>query len=589
MEKINQFVDENATYFIIGIVTIVLIYVFIIIKSRQNRYKKYQQIITELDRDKVRVIHTPIDHELAKLNKVIKNVDMLVILKEWQDNWQNLKKERVREITNAILNTEDNVERRKFSGVDIQVKECEKLISNLREDATELYEEIYSVSKLEDAIRDKFIKLKVYFRSVKKMFYDQEAVLIYMKSELEDKVESMTQHIVELDNTINVNEYEKAEELLASIRKEIDAFALLVENLPDLLIVVKQYIPRKIVVIENNFDKYRKSDIPLTHLQFDLKIDEVKTMSNNILEKMKKLSFKDTEAEIDAIVDYCDNLGALVDNEVKNYYIFDENYHSLKQTMEDTKNYLDKLRDEIEKVKVLYDITDFDEDDCVKFESEINSIHSEFQNINPIPETGKYYYDINKQVVNLLEICVTTIDDVKTSTDRVLSLREDEQRAREQIVEIQFLVDKSKDIMKNSNIPVVPSEFRTYVADAKDGIKYIMRELEKTPICVDTLNTRVETSLELAYKLYNNTKIIIKEAMLAESAMLYGNRYRSSIKQVDREISHAEKLFFSGDYHECLNVTVNILEKTEPGIYEQLKSYFEVGKGGFNSEASLLG
>ncbi len=589
MEKISDFVKQNLTYFIIGMVLFAILYIFLLVKSRQNKYKKYSKLITELDRDKVRVIHTPIDHELAKLNKVIKNMDLLVLLKEWNDRWSDLKKDRVREITNAILNTEDNVERRRFSGVDEEIAQCEKLIDALREDATELYEEIYAVSKLEDAMRDKFTKLKSYFRDVKRSYYEQEAVLIYMKKELELKIESITDHIEELENTINVNEYEKAESLISSISKEIDAFSLLINNLPDLLIVVKQFIPRKIVVIENNYDKYKKSEIPLEHLAFEEKISEVKGMTDDILERMKQLTFRDIEAQIDGIVEYCDNLSAVVDNEVKNYYVYQENYGELAQTIDDVNDYLARLKDEIEKVKVLYEISDFDENDYLKFEQEISSIAKRFKAVSQVPELGKYYYDLNEVVIELLVDCKQTIDSVKDGTDKVLSLREDEQRAREQIVEIQFLVDTSKEMMKGANIPVVPGEFRTYVADAKDGIKYIIDELEKTPICVDTLNTRVETSLELAYKLYNNTKRIIKEAMLAESAMLYGNRYRSSIKSVDTEIGIAEKLFFKGDYHECLNTTVNILEKTEPGIYEQLKSYFEVGKGGFDSEADLLG
>ncbi len=589
MEKIRDFINDNLTYIIIGMVLFAILYTFLLMKSRQNKYKKYSNLITELDRDKVRVIHTPIDHELAKLNKVIKNMDLLVLLNEWNERWSNLKKDRVREITNAILSAEDNVERRRFSSVDDSIANCNKLIDELRNDATDLYEEIYAVSKLEDTIRDKFIKLKAYFRDVKRSYYEQEAVLVYMKKELELKIDGITDHIEELENTINVNEYEKAESLISTIGKEVEAFSLLITNLPDLLIVVKQFIPRKVVVIENNYDKYKRNDIHLEHLKFEEKIVEVKGMTDDILERMKQLSFRDIEAQIEGIVEYCDNLSAVVDNEVKNYYVYQENYGELSQTMLDVKDYLSKLKDEIDKVKVLYEISNFDENDYLEFEEEINSIDERFNKVELVPTDGQYYYDLNEIVINLLEDSKIAIDSVKSSTDKVLSLREDEQRAREQIVEIQFLVDTSKDMMKNANIPIIPGEFRTYVADAKDGIKYIVDELEKTPICVETLNKRVETSLELAYKLYNNTKRIIKEALLAESAMLYGNRYRSTIKGVDTEISIAERLFFKGEYHDCLNTTVNILEKTEPGIYEELKSYFEVGKGGFDSEADLLG
>lgn len=587
MEKIQKFVNDNLTFIILGVVLVVIVTIVIILKSRKNKYKRYTATITELDRDKVRVIHTPIDHELAKLNKVIKNVDLLVLLGEWHSRWDELKKVRVREITNAILSVEDNVERGRFKGVEADLDKCKELIEKLRSDAKKLYDEIYAVSKLEDTIRDKFTKLKIKFRKVKKLFLDNEPVLIYMKAELDQKVEDITDHIAQLEHVISVNEYEQAEKMIEDITKEIEAFELLIENLPDLLIVVKQFIPRKIVDLENNYDNYKKKEVPLKHLRFEDSIREVREMSEEILNKMKKLTFSDIEAQISGIIEFCDGVKTIVDNEVNNYYVFRDNYEDLSQTVEDITLYTQNLKDEIEKVKVLYEISDFDESDYLKFETEIIAINNRFQNLKIIPREGDFYYDLNESVVAILEDAKATIDNVKDGTDRVLSLRADEQRAREQIVEIQYLVDTSKEIMRNANIPVVPGEFRTYVADAKDGIKYIIDELEKTPICVDTLNKRVDTSLELAYKLYNNTKRIIKEAMLAESAMLYGNRYRSSFENVDREISKAEKLYFDGKYHNCLNTTVNILEKTEPGIYEQIKAYFEKAKGGYERETSV--
>lgn len=585
METLKNFFTDYYIFIILGLALVLIILILLFLRSRKKKYKVYTNKITELDRDKVRVIHTPINHELAKLNKVIKNKNLMVILQEWNDKWSVMKKDRVREITNAILSIEDNVERKRFKDVESDISKCQEMIDKLREEAAVLHKEINELTTLEDTLREKFTKLKAHFRDVKREYIEREAILIYMKKELEEKFEETTAHITTLENAINVNEYESTDKMFEDINSKINVLEVLVDRLPDLIIIVKQIVPRKIVVLENTYAKYIEKDIYLDHLEFDHRIEEIKTMSESVMELMKKLSFKDTESQINGIVEYVDNIQELIENEVKNYYIFNDNYNELTDLMNDTLVYVNNLKDEIEKVKVLYEINDFDEDDYLQFESAIEDSKLLYDKINVHPNIGRYYYDLNEEVLALLDKVKHTIADVKAGTDKVLSLRADEQRAREQIIEIQYLVDKSRQMMKRAKLPVVPGEFRTYVADAKDGIKYIFEELNQTPISVDVLNQRVDTSLELAYKLYNNTKRIIKEAMLAESAILYGNRYRSSIKAVDTELNIAEQNFFEGNYHDCLNITVNILEKTEPGIYTQLKKYFE--QGGFNNETNL--
>ena len=101
-------------------------------------------------------------------------------------------------------------------------------------------------------------------------------------------------------------------------------------------------------------------------------------------------------------------------------------------------------------------------------------------------------------------------------------------------------------------------------------MKEIIKELEKKPITIETLNTRVDTARDLALKLYGKTKDMMKTAMFAELAIVYGNRYRSSEKDLDRTLTYSEMLFNKGDYKKSLELTINSLNKIEPGIYDKL-------------------
>ena len=61
-----------------------------------------------------------------------------------------------------------------------------------------------------------------------------------------------------------------------------------------------------------------------------------------------------------------------------------------------------------------------------------------------------------------------------------------------------------------------------------------------------------------------------KHALLSEYAIVYGNRYRSSDKEVSNNLSLSEQLFFKGEYKKSFELTINTLNRKEPGIYNKI-------------------
>ena len=95
-------------------------------------------------------------------------------------------------------------------------------------------------------------------------------------------------------------------------------------------------------------------------------------------------------------------------------------------------------------------------------------------------------------------------------------------------------------------------------------------------MCIrDSLNTRVDTGRDLVLKLYTLSSELTKTAGLAEMAIVYANRYRSSYKEMDMTLEKSEKEFLNGDYKKSLEMTLNALNRIEPGIHKKLISAFE--------------
>ena len=101
-----------------------------------------------------------------------------------------------------------------------------------------------------------------------------------------------------------------------------------------------------------------------------------------------------------------------------------------------------------------------------------------------------------------------------------------------------------------------------------------MKELNRKPINIATLNTRVDTARDLVLKLYARTKEMVKNARLAETAIVYGNRYRAIDDNLDKYLQTAELLFFKGDYNKSLEITLNALNKIDSGAMDRLMTIY---------------
>ena len=124
-------------------------------------------------------------------------------------------------------------------------------------------------------------------------------------------------------------------------------------------------------------------------------------------------------------------------------------------------------------------------------------------------------------------------------------------------------------------LPIIPNTYFIELKEANEAIREIIKELDKKPINIEVLNTRVDTSRDLVFKLHNTSTELIKTAMLAENAIVYGNRYRTKRQYVDEGLNKAEILFIKGEYKKALELTLNTIDIVEPGIYKKLLNLYE--------------
>lgn len=152
---------------------------------------------------------------------------------------------------------------------------------------------------------------------------------------------------------------------------------------------------------------------------------------------------------------------------------------------------------------------------------------------------------------------------------------DDELRAREQLGEIQEFLKACKDKIKTYKLPVISDNYYVQLNEANEAILEVIKEFEKKPIVIKTLNTRVDTARDLVLKLYNTMTNMLKDAQLSEMIIVYANRYRKDIPEVDEGLNDAELSFYKGNYKESFSIASKVISLIDENTYKKLVDMYE--------------
>ena len=270
-------------------------------------------------------------------------------------------------------------------------------------------------------------------------------------------------------------------------------------------------------------------------------------------------------------MEYFDSLYSDFDKERISKKMFDEYFRSVIMKCKKLKKIIGNLSNKIDDIKYSYDLTDDDVKIIVELKDEVLECENGYNSIVTLfREKETAYSKLNKEM-ELINARLLKCEDKLDYTLRSLgSLKEDEVRAREQLDEIKSIVKQAKTHMNSYKLPVIPKNYEVQIEEANEAIRNMIIELERQPISIKTLNTRVDTARDLVLKVYNTSLEIVKTASMAENAIVYGNRYRPVNSSIDSGLTKAEREFFKGNFKSSLEYAINSINVVEPGIYTRL-------------------
>ena len=462
----------------------------------------------------------------------------------------------------------------KIIGIDLGTTEIE--IYKVREAAQHLLDEIKDITLSEEKYRAIVTKLKAKYRSLTKEYQDHKELYDFMQEAIELQLENIEKRFLDFEKVMEENEYNEVVNICKALDTMIEHMDIIISEMPDILLMSQKVIPNRMNEVSNTYKEMVQDGYVLDYLNIDYNIEESKKNIEKIMDKVKILNLEGAMFDLKTMLEYYDSLFVDFEKERLSRKVYEENISSFYTKLEKTNLLVQDVYNQLDDIKNMYDLSDED----VSIIDEVNKtlvvINDDYRKTIAKDDSKSTPYSVlNEEVENLTNRLTIMEDDFDKALKSLGNMYDDELRAREQLEEIEEFLKTCKNEIRSYKLPVITDNYYVQLKEANDAILEVIKELEKKPIVIKVLNTRVDTARDLVLKLYNTTMNMVKTAKMAERVIVYGNRYRSSINEVDKELSDAEKMFYKGNYKEALDISIKATSRVDEKIYRKLMGVYE--------------
>ncbi len=564
--------DAKKLIIISSCILLIIIIVVIVIILNKNKKKMMRKKINNLDVIKNDVLSLPLLSEIEKVSSLTKGEQLEEKINNYKKVYEDLKTNSFKKIEDMILELDFLVQEKpkdfnyKYSLIELELYKNRYLINHILEELKEL-------TSYEDKYRGLIVKLKNKYRIINREYESNKDLYGVLTDTIDMQFENIEKRFQDFEIVINENLYNEVVLVVRSLENMIDHMGAIILELPDILVLLNDLIPSRIKELEVLRTSIQEEGFTLTFMNLDYNLAEIEKIENDIVDRSKVLNIDNSLIELKTILEFLDSLFKDIEKEKVYKKDFDASSYSFDQRLSNLKNTLRDIYKQLDDIKVMYGLNDEDLKDLETISLNYSDLVKEYKAlIRKVKKQEFSYGKINVYLNELSGNLKLLEDNLDLTLKNLGSMQDDEERARDQLEEVQELLKICKRQIQSVKIPVVANNYFVELSEANEAILEIIKELAKKPIVIKTLNTRVDTARDLVFKLYNTTKNIIKNAYISENLIVYANRYRSSSSDVMKNLNKAEVMFYKGNYEGSLKLVLDLLDKLEPGFKTKINS-----------------
>lgn len=570
---------DNVTLIMITLFMIasgLIIGILNFIQGRKN--KKIKKTLEKLEIEKNMLATSPIVPELAKVEAFLNNDKLKELYDEWTKRLKQIKEVQIPKLSDLILDAEYSLSQLDYKSAMYKIVKLEMELYKVRTNSDFLFGEIKDLTSSEERSRTVITGYKARYRTLYEKFNELKSEFGMFEEIVFNQFNIISKRFEDFENIMENNEYTEVDSLLVIIDELLNHMGVVIEEVPSIVLMITSILPKRINEIEHIYENMVKEGYPLDYLNVEYNIQETNKKIEEITKRTKKLDMNESLMELKVLLEYFDTVYNDFEKEKTARKTYEEKIVVFDKKINKINSVVKQIFGQVDDIKNIYNLNEENVTTLNKIKEELDNLNTNYKVLQDHTKFNNTfaYSKLVREIEGLSNNLSYTEERLNETLNLLGSMHDDELRARQQLEEIKTVLKDSKLLLREYKLPLIPNSYYVELNEATGAIKEIIKELEKKPITINILNTRVDTARDLVLKLYIKTKEMLKNAMFAEKSIVYGNRYRSTYDEVNNGLNMSEQLFYKGEYKKSFEVTINVLNKVEPGIYDKILKLYGV-------------
>lgn len=571
MDYMKNFIEYVGVrnLIIFGAILVALIIFMIVYHS--IKLKIYRQEILDLQNQINGIKTLPLQYRLGRVQSIAKNMpEVAEEYEQFTKDFEKITEFQKNELGVLVNEVDESLFYGKTHGIKKKFALIREMTQRYDHDAKDLLARIEKVTEIENIQRVEIIRVKGKYREVGNEYEKIRVKVEEFVPHALEMFKELDDDFVKLETLMNNQMFADAKNFTEKIENRIDSLQENLKDLPSYVYVVSDLLPSKIDKVDELITSLEGDEYALEEMNIAARRQEVDKQMEESIAHVKNVDIKGAAEVLEPLTGLIEELVIDLGKEL-------DSYKQFKEKWRESYNELQRLTDVYQNTMKEYRrlITEFviDEEEVViskKYE-EFKQIQKDANDLIEQMESGHFAYaNMLEHVENLYDRMMQHDAYLEEFKKQKEDIDTKNQKTEELIENINIVLLEIKSEIKNEHLPLVNDSYRDYIADSYNKVEEIKRFKTHKPVVLNELCAKVEGARDVIYKLYDNVHNMIVTAGMVEDAIVYANRYRSMFLEVNTELTKAEVLFRNGEYRNALQVAVDILERLEPGKYEEL-------------------
>ena len=571
MEYMKNFVQYVGVRNLIIFASILIALIIFMIIYHQVKLNMYRQELLDLQNQINGIKTLPLQYRLGRVQSIAKNMPEVVEqYEQFTEDFEKITEFQKNELGVLVDEVDAALFYRKTRGVKKNLALIREMTQRYDHDAKNLLARIEKVTEIENIQRVEIIRVKGKYRETANEYEKIRIKVEEFVPHVLEMFKELDDDFVKLETLMNNQMFADAKKFTEEIENRIDSLHANLKDLPSYVYVVSDLLPSKIDKVDELISSLEGDDYALEEMKIATRRHEVDEQMEESIVQVKNVDIKAAAQVLEPLTGLIEELVIDLSKEL-------DSYKQFKEKWRESYNELQRLTEIYQQVMKEYRrlTTEFviDEEEVViskKYE-EFRQIQNDANQLIEQMELGHFAYaDMLDHVVDLYDRMMKHDAYLEEFEKQKEDIENKNKETEELLENINIVLLEIKSEIKNEHLPLVNDSYRNYITDSYNKVEEIKRFKAHKPVVLNELCAKVEGARDVIYKLYDNVHNMIVTAGMVEDAIVYANRYRSMFLEVNTELTKAEVLFRNGEYRNALQVAVDILERLEPGKYEEL-------------------